>query len=89
MYDELLEFWRRERENIGLQSLPKDFYARLADYMRRIREERRMMDEESLRGKLLQKEEENVRKMIGELIRMRHDKILQLVISGEIVPLTA
>ncbi|MEM2028764.1 MAG: hypothetical protein QXS05_05220 [Candidatus Bathyarchaeia archaeon] len=89
MYDELFEFWRKERGNAGLQSLPKDFYARLADYVRRIREERRMMDEESVRGKLLRIEEENVRRMIHDLIRVRHEKILRLVISGDVVPLTA
>lgn len=89
MYDEMFEFWRREIENTDLQSLPKNFYERLADYVRRIREERRMMDEESLRGKLLQREEENIKKMIHDLICIRHEKILQLVTGGETVPLTA
>jgi DNA replication factor GINS len=89
MYDELFEAWRREVENPDLQSLPKDFYTRLADYMRRIREERRMMDEESVRGKLLQKEEENVRKMISDLARIRYGKITRLIARREMVPLTA
>ncbi|MCX8171199.1 MAG: hypothetical protein N3E47_04415 [Candidatus Bathyarchaeota archaeon] len=89
MYDELFEAWRRERENAGLQSLPKDFYVRLADYVRRIREERRMMDEESVRGRLLQIEEENVKRMIYDLIRMRYDKILHMAAGGEVVPLSA
>ncbi|MBS7654792.1 MAG: hypothetical protein QXK89_07415 [Candidatus Bathyarchaeia archaeon] len=89
MYDELFEAWRKERENVDLQSLPKDFYARLADYVRRIREERRMMDEESLRGKLLQKEEENVKKMINDLVHMRYEKIARLTVKKEIVSSTA
>jgi DNA replication factor GINS len=89
MYDELFEAWRRERENPGLQSLPKDFYTRLADYMRRIREERRMMDEESLRGKLLKMEEENVRKMIGDLVHARRGKIICLIEGGEAIPSSA
>lgn len=89
MYDELFEAWRKEHENPSLQSLPRDFYARLADYMRRIREERRMMDEESIRGKLIRREEENARKMIGELIRIRYEKIRRLIAGGEIAPLAA
>ncbi|MEM2273175.1 MAG: hypothetical protein QXX56_03030 [Candidatus Bathyarchaeia archaeon] len=89
MYDDLFNAWKREMENPELQPLPKDFYAHLADYMRRIREERRMMDEESLRGKLIQVEEENVKKMISELIRERHTKILRLIENGEMVPLSS
>lgn len=89
MYDELFEAWRKEHENPSLQSLPRDFYARLADYMRRIREERRMMDEESIRGKLIRREEENARKMISELIRIRYEKIRRLIAGGEIAPLAA
>lgn len=76
-------------ENPDLQKLPKDFYTRLADYMRKIREERRMMDEESVRGKLLQKEEENVKKMISDLARIRYEKITRLISKREMIPLTA
>ncbi|MEM1515808.1 MAG: hypothetical protein QXH24_07190 [Candidatus Bathyarchaeia archaeon] len=85
MYDELFDVWKKEMENPELQILQKDFYARLADYMRRIREERRMIDEESLRGKLLQFEEENVKRMISDLIRIRYAKILQLVEKDEMI----
>lgn len=87
MYDELFNSWKKEMENPELQPLPKDFYARLADYMRRIREERRLLDEESLRGKLIQVEEENVKRMISDLVRARYMKILQLVEGDKMVPL--
>jgi len=89
MYDELFEAWRKEIGNPAIQSLPRDFYARLADYMRRIREERRMMDEDSLRGRLLKKEEENVRRMISDLVQARHNKLMHMIARGETVPLTA
>lgn len=89
MYDDLFSAWKREMESLELQSLPKDFYARLADYVRRIREERRMMDEESLRGKLIQLEEEKVKKMITDLIQTRYIKVLQLVMSGGTIPLSS
>ncbi|MEM2341433.1 MAG: hypothetical protein QXX94_00020 [Candidatus Bathyarchaeia archaeon] len=89
MYDELLEAWRREKENPELQSLPKDFYSRLINYMQKIREERRMIDEESVRGKLLRKEEEYTMKMISDLIRIRYEKMMRLITRREAVPLTA
>lgn len=87
MYDELLDAWKKEMESSGLQSLPKDFYARLADYVRRIREEKRLLDEESLRGKLIQLEEENVKRMISDLVRARYTKLLQLIEKNEVIPL--
>ena len=40
MYNELYAAWRREIEDASLGGLPPDFYARIADYLRRIREER-------------------------------------------------
>lgn len=89
MYNELFDAWRKEMENPELQPLPKDFYTRLADYVRRIREERRMIDEESLRGKLLQVEEENVKRMIRDLVMTRHKKIFQLIERDEIIPLAS
>ena len=44
MYDELYSAWRLEMENAELSSLPPDFYVRLADYLRRIKEENRMTE---------------------------------------------
>lgn len=87
MYDELFDAWKKEIESRELQPLPKDFYSRVADYMRRIREEMRLLDMESLRGKLIQVEEENVKKMISDLIKIRYLKILQLIEKNDIVPL--
>ena len=37
MYNELYAAWRREIEDASLGGLPPDFYARIADYLRRIR----------------------------------------------------
>lgn len=89
MYDELLEVWRREKENSELQNLQKDFYTRLINYVQKIREERRMIDEESVRGKLLRREEEYTVKMISDLIRTRYEKIIRLITRRELVPVTA
>ncbi len=89
MYDELFEAWRKEKENAEVQPLPRDFYARLAGYVKRIREERRMLDERSVRGRLIQKEEENVQRMVGSLVTERYEKITRVVSAEEVMPATA
>jgi len=86
MYDELLEAWSKEKMNEEIQPLPKDFYIRLTEYIRKIREEQRMLDEKTVRGSLMKKEEENVRKMVKELIQARYEKIIQLTLKGETAP---
>jgi len=89
LYDKLFDAWRKEKENMEIQPLPRDFYANLAEYIMKLREESRMLDEKTLRGRLLQNERENVRRLTEELIRTRYDKILSRVGAGEVVPLTS
>ena len=83
MYEELFKAWKREKTNKEIQPLPKDFYLRLARYIRRIREEQRMLDEKTVKGSLMKKEEENVRKMAKDLIQIRYEKIMHLARKGE------
>ena len=85
MYSELYEAWKKEKDGAELQPLPKDFYVRLAEYMRKIREEGRMLDEKTTRGRLLMHEAENVRKMVKEFVSLRHDKAVSLFSTGEAV----
>ncbi len=85
MYNELYEAWRNEKDNAELQPLPKDFYAKLAEYVKKIREESRMLDEKTTRGRLLMHEAENTRKMVKELVSLRHSKTVQLFSKGEAV----
>jgi DNA replication initiation complex subunit (GINS family) len=82
----LYEAWKKEKDNVDtLQPLPKDFYARLAEYVRKIREESRMLDEKTTRARLLMREADNVKKMANELVSLRHDKTVTLVSKGETV----
>jgi DNA replication factor GINS len=85
VYDELYKAWTEEREATEIQTLAKDFYARLADYIKRMKEEKRMLDEKTIRAKLLRWESKNVQKMAKELIQLRCEKILRKVMAGEIV----
>jgi DNA replication factor GINS len=89
MYDQLFEAWQKEKENAEIQPLPRGFYADLAAYLRKIREEKRMLDERTVKGKLLLGEEENVKRMAEELVQTRYEKLMTKVSKWEIVQVTA
>jgi len=61
---------------VEIQRLPRDFYAKLADYMKKIREEGRMLDEKTTKAKLMKREFENVKNMVEELVQLRYKKAL-------------
>jgi DNA replication factor GINS len=87
MYNELWEVWKRELENVDLRELPQpDFYCAIADYIRKLREESRMLDKKTVKANLLRKEIQNVKRMVRELIQARYRKIINAVAHGEQVP---
>jgi len=86
MYEELFEAWKKEKENAELQALPRDFYGNLVNYMKKIREESRMLDKKTTRARLMYREIENIKKLIKELIKLRREKILRKIMTGKIVP---
>ena len=88
MYDELYQAWRGERENPELQPLPRDFYRRLADYVKRVREGGRMMDDRTVKGRLVKREAENVRRLIRELMETRLNKMMRAILEGKTVPVS-
>jgi DNA replication factor GINS len=85
VYDELYEAWKKEKENVEIQRLPKNFYAKIADYVKKIREERRMLDKKTTKAKLLDREFKNVKNMAEELVRLRYDKALKKSLARETV----
>lgn len=86
MYEELYEAWRRERGSVEIQTLPRDFYARLADYVRKMREESRMLDKKTTRARLMQREFKNAKKLAKKLHQLRREKILDEAKAGRAVP---
>lgn len=86
LYDELYEAWKREKENVELQRVPKNFYAKVAEYVKKIREERRMLDKNTTKAKLLKREFRNVKNIVEELTRLRYDKALRKSLARETVP---
>jgi DNA replication initiation complex subunit (GINS family) len=86
MYDELYAAWRFEMENTALGSLPPDFYARAADYLRRIKEENRMLDKKTVKAGLLEHELERVKCMLQELVWARYKKLVTLITENQKIP---
>ena len=83
MYLELYEAWGQELQNPELTRLPSDFYSGIADYIKRLRDESRMLDKKTVKASLLRKEMVNVRRMVQELARARYKKLVKKVASGE------
>jgi DNA replication factor GINS len=83
MYDELSRAWKSEAEKTELEKLSADFYPRIADYMKKLREEGRMLDKRTLKINLLKKESQNSGAMIERLIRTRYRKIVAKMVRGE------
>jgi len=86
LYDELYEAWKKEKENVEIQEPPKNFYAKIADYVKKIREERRMLDAKTTKAKLLEREFKNVNNMAKELFQLRYKKLREKSLARETVP---
>lgn len=86
MYNELFEFWKNELNNDKLVKLPPDFYVKIADYLRKLGEEERMLDKKTLKAGLLKREMENVKRMVCELMKTRYRKIVRILAAGQKVP---
>jgi DNA replication factor GINS len=86
LYDELFAAWRFEVENDELGCLPPDFYARVADYVRRIKEESRMLDKKAVKAELLEREMEHVQRIVGELVWTRYRKLVKLLTENQKAP---
>jgi DNA replication factor GINS len=77
MYDELLQIYKQEVGGDELAKLSADFYSRLADYVKRLNEEGRMLDRRTVKADLLRKEMQNARRMIRVLIQVRYMKVVK------------
>ena len=83
MYDELLGAWRRELESPDLMDLSADFYSRIADYVKLIGEEGRMLDKRTIKARLLREEVRNVKHMLRQLMMARYKKLMCKVLEGD------
>jgi DNA replication factor GINS len=85
LYDELYEVWKKEKETSEIQRLPKNFYAKTADYIKTMKEENRMLDRKTTKAKLLDHEFKNVKIMVAELFQIRYKKFREKALARETV----
>ena len=74
-YTTLYEAWMKELKSNELQSLEKGFYIELCEHIRAQREELQMLDEQTLRAKLVSEESERIEKLFKDIMWMRFKKI--------------
>jgi len=86
MYIELYAAWRREIEETSLGGLPPDFYSKIADYMRRLNEENKILEKKSIKVNLLGHESQNVNRMLKELLRVRYKKLVRTITQTQKLP---
>lgn len=86
MYNELYAAWRREVDESDLGGLPPDFYAKIAEYLKRIREENKKLDSKPPKINLVSHEAKNVLQMLDELLANRYQKMLQTIMRDQKIP---
>lgn len=86
MYNELYAAWQREIDEPTLGGLPPDFYAKIAEYLRRIKEEDTVLDKKSVKMNLLEHESANVKRMLDELLEARYRKIIKTMTKTQKLP---
>lgn len=85
MYDELYELLEKEKEILNIQRLPKNFYSKVASYIKKMNEENRMLDKKTVKAKLLSNESWHAKVVIAELLQCRYKKFLKKALAKETV----
>ncbi len=86
MYSELYAAWQREIQASSLGGLSPDFYARIGDYLRHIREDPPVIDKKSVKLSLLDHETQNVQRMLEELLSLRYRKLIKAITQKQKLP---
>jgi DNA replication factor GINS len=86
MYNELYSAWQREIDDPTLGGLPLDFYTKISQYLKRIKEEDKVLDKKSAKTSLFEHESVNVERMLKELLGSRYRKIIKTVTKTQKLP---
>jgi DNA replication factor GINS len=86
MYNELYSAWQREIDDPTLGGLQLDFYAKISQYLKHIKEEDKVLDKKSVKTSLLEHESANVERMLKELLGSRYRKIIKTVTKTQKLP---
>ena len=75
MYNELFEIWKKEKEKEKeIQKLPKNFLKEVSLHIKKLKEENRMVDKKTIKGKLIVKELRIIQFITSELLSLRLKK---------------
>jgi DNA replication factor GINS len=85
VYNDLYAAWKREVDDTTLGGLSPDFYGNISNYLRHLKEEN-MLDQKSIKMKLIEHEAENVKFMLDELLDLRYRKIIKNISRNQKVP---
>ena len=86
MYNELYELWKKEKETEKeILGLPKNFYAKIAAYIKKTKEENRMLDKKTTKATLVESEFKNVKIMATELFELRYKKLQEKALALETI----
>ncbi|MBS7647228.1 MAG: hypothetical protein QXK93_07350 [Candidatus Bathyarchaeia archaeon] len=83
MYGDLLEIWKNELKTNELTKLPKDFVQKVAEYLKEIDKESKMLDKKTVKASLLNIEALNIKRMLNEIMRIRRHKLIKKALRGE------
>ena len=81
-YRTLFDSWRRERQRTDIQPLHEGFYSSMAGYASQLREQERITEKTTVKGKLIEKEREHVERMLQDLNRLRLKKLVTAELIG-------
>ena len=73
-------------KSLDLGCLTPDFYAKIAEYLKKLREENQKTDSKPPKINLLINEAKNVQQMLGELLTNRYEKLLQNITQNQKIP---
>ena len=82
MYSELYKAWKSEKTSLSPEPLPKDFYQRVASYLKSLQEDSQSGDAHSIQGRLIIREREIAGRLLDELREARLRKILENAKNG-------
>jgi DNA replication factor GINS len=81
-YTKLYEAWKSEEQNDKLQPLDKRFFQELSELISTNIEELQMLDNKTLRARLVAEEKDKIEKLFKDLIWTRVKKIIMATFDG-------
>jgi len=87
LHNRLYTAWKKEKIlSSDIQQLEPDFFKQLSQYIRKMHEELRMLDEKTLKYKLLKTELEKAEKLTTSIIEARFQKLIEAIFENRNIP---